>query len=292
MDAVITYVDGLDEVWRADYAKFVGNSLQQKRFRDWGTLRYLLRGISDCLPFVKDVYLVVSSDSQVPEWVDRKKLHVVLHKDIIPAELLPVFNSCTIEMFLHRIPGLAEEFIYFNDDMFPLALCREEDFFRGGKGVLGMSWHLLAGNMYKKQCKASSDMARKALGKRRSPFFVRPQNICSPMLKSASDKCYEALEDEIMTKSSRLRKPDNPNQYLYLDYMFYSGRLVPERISNKHLSQGVYSGAQIAEFIRKPSTSFACINDVEMTDEKFEQMRQEILAAFEDRFPEKTRFEI
>ena len=95
-----------------------------------------------------------------------------------------------------------------------------------------------------------------------------------------------------MTKSSRLRKPDNPNQYLYLDYMFYSGRLVPERISNKHLSQGVYSGAQIAEFIRKPSTSFACINDVEMTDEKFEQMRQEILAAFEDRFPEKTRFEI
>lgn len=292
MDAVITYVDGLDETWRADYEKFAGKPLLEKRFRDWGTLKYLMRGIENCLPFIENIWLVVSSESQVPDWTDRGNLRIVLHKDIIPSHLLPVFNSCTIEMFLHRIPGLAEEFIYFNDDMFPLAPCKREDFFREGKGVIGLSWHLFAGNMYKKQCKTSSDMARKALGKRRSPFFARPQHICSPMLRSASQNCFRALEGEILASSSRLRKPDNPNQYLYLDYMYYSGQLVPERISNKHLSQGVYSGAQIAEFIRKPSASFACINDVEMTDEKYEQMRKEILKAFEDRFPEKSRFEI
>lgn len=291
MDAVITYVDGLDEVWRADYEKFAGKPLLEKRFRDWGTLKYLLRGIETCLPFIENVWLVVSSDSQVPAWADRKNLHVVLHGDIIPSGLLPVFNSCTIEMFLHRIPGLAEEFIYFNDDMFPLAVCRKEDFFRDGKGVMGMSWHLFAGNMYKKQCKASSDMARKALGKGSSPFFVRPQHICSPMLKSASQDCFRVLEAEIMAKSSRLRRPENPNQYLYLDYMYFSGRMIPERISNRHISQGVYSGAQIAEFIRRPATSFACINDVEMTDGKYLQMREEMLAAFESRFPDKSRFE-
>ena len=292
MDAVITYVDGLDEFWRADYEKFAGKPLLEKRYRDWGTLRYLLRGIETCLPFIDNVWLVVSSDSQVPAWVDRMNLHIVLHQAIIPTGLLPVFNSCTIEIFLHRIPGLSEEFIYFNDDMFPLAVCRKEDFFRYGKGVIGMSWHLFAGNMYKKQCKTSSDMARKALGKGRSLLFARPQHICSPMLKSASHDCFNALEKEIMAKSSRLRKPENPNQYLYLDYMYFSGRLIPDRISKKHLSQGIYSGAQIADFILSPTASFACINDVEMTDERFLQMREEIIPAFETRFPSKSRFEL
>ncbi|MCR5519430.1 MAG: hypothetical protein K6F21_03775 [Bacteroidales bacterium] len=292
MDAVITYVNGLDPEWRSSYAEFIGRPPLEKRFRDWGTLRYLLRGIQVCLPFVENVYLLVSSDSQVPEWADKEKLHVVRHSDIMPAGLLPVFNSCTIEMFLHRIPGLAEEFIYFNDDMFPLLECRREDFYEDGKGKMGISKSFLSTNAYKKQCRASSDMARKALGLARSLVFVRPQHICSPMLKSASEACYAALEDEILAKSSRLRKPENPNQYLYLDYMYYSGRLVPQRISNKHLSQGVYSAAQIAAFIRKPSTAFACINDVEMSDEKYLAMRAEMLAAFEERFPEKSRFEL
>jgi hypothetical protein len=34
-------------------------------------------------------------------------------------------------MFLHRIPGLSERFIYGNDDMFPLSQLEPEDFFRG-----------------------------------------------------------------------------------------------------------------------------------------------------------------
>jgi len=292
MDAVITYIDGLDPVWRADYEKYLGKILEEKRFRDWGTLRFLLRGIEVCLPFVENVYLVVSHDSQVPVWVDKKKLHVVLHSDIIPAELLPVFNSCTIEMFLHRIPGLAEEFIYFNDDMFPLAACDREDFFRDGKGRLGISRHLFAGNMYKKQCKVSSDLALKALGRHPKLCFVRPQHICSPMLRSASKACYAALEAEIMRRASRTRTPENPNQYLFLDYMFYSGRLIPGRISNKHISQGVWSGPQIAEYILHPKTRFACINDVEMPEAKYLQMRQEILSAFGSRFPDKSRFEL
>jgi hypothetical protein len=65
----------------------------EKRFRDWGTLRYLFRGIAENMPFVRKVHLVVSHESQVPEWVNREEVHIVLHKDIIPAEFLPTFNS-------------------------------------------------------------------------------------------------------------------------------------------------------------------------------------------------------
>ena len=107
MDAVITYVDGLDPLWAADYAAAIGHAPLAKRFRDWGTLPYLLRGIERFMPFVEKVHLVVARESQVPQWVSDK-VHVVLHADIMPAEVLPCFNSCTIEMFLHRIPGLSQ----------------------------------------------------------------------------------------------------------------------------------------------------------------------------------------
>lgn len=291
MDAVITYVDGQDPSWRADYEKYVGKPLLEKRFRDWGTLKYLLRGIETRMPFVRNVFLVVSSESQIPNWADTENLHIVLHRDIIPEDLLPVFNSCTIEMFLHRIPNLAEEFLYFNDDMFPLLPCESTDFFRDGRGVIGISRHLLSRNMYKDQCRAASDMARKALGMRKSPIFIRPQHIPSPMLLSSCKMAFKVLEKDILATASRLRTSANPNQYLYVDYMYFSGKIIPERVSNKHISQKVWSGEKIADYILNPKSKFACINDVEMPDEKYLTMRDAIIKAFEKRFPKKSRFE-
>ena len=293
MDAVITYVNGLDPSWREDYRRFVGRPLEEKRFRDWGTLRYLLRGIEACMPFIGKVHLVVSGESQVPEWADREKVHVVLHSDIIPGQFLPVFNSCTIEMFLHRIPGLAEEFIYFNDDMFPLQESAPEDFFTAdGKICMGFSRGLLSAHMYKKQCRVSSRLARKASGKGPGIMFLRPQHIVSPMLASASREAYAAVREDILATSSRMRTDRNPNQYFYLDYLYFRGRAVDRRISCKHLSQAVYGADDIAAFIREPSARFACINDVLMSDGKFRDMRGKMLAAFEARFPEKSRFEL
>ena len=44
---------------------------------------------------------------------------VVSHREVFgDTGLLPTFNSQAIESRLHRIPGLAEHFLYFNDDMF------------------------------------------------------------------------------------------------------------------------------------------------------------------------------
>ncbi len=291
MDAVVTFVNGQDPLWREEYCKAVPSAEGAKRFRDWGTLPYLLRGIHSCLPFVENVYLVVSSESQVPGWVDDSHLHVVLHRDIIPSRLLPLFNSCTIEMFLHRIPGLAEEFLYFNDDMFPLQTCSPTDFFRDGKGLIGLSRHFFAPGMYKQQCRTSDRLARKALGMKTGVSFIRPQHICSPMLRSASAEVYQRLEQDILSTASPMRTPQNPNQYLFLDYMYYSGRLIPHRISNKHISQGVWSAEKIADYIEHPRSSFACINDVEMSDEKFHRMQECMLEAFEKRFPKKSPYE-
>lgn len=291
MDAVITYVDGLDPVWQKDYEKYTDVPPLTKRYRDWGTLKYLLRGIENCMPFITNVYLVVSHESQIPEWADVQNLKVVLHEDIIPSGYLPTFNSTAIEMFLHRIPGLDERFVYFNDDMYPVGGCREEDYFRDGKIVIGFTRHILASGMYKIQCRNSDRMARKALGKPASLCFMRPQHICSPMLKSQCEELYDSMKPEILASVSRLREEKNLNQYLFLDYMYHKGLAVPEKISNRHFSVAVASAEKIASFIRKPSRSMCCINDVRISEDKFDVMRKAITDAFEERFSKKSRFE-
>ena len=291
MDAVITYVNGLDPVWQKEYATAVGGEALAKRYRDWGTLRYLLRGIEKHIPSIDKVFLLVSGESQVPDWIDRSAVNVVLHKDIIPEQFLPTFNSTTIEMFMHLIPGLGEEFLYFNDDMFPVMDCSKEDFFKDGKAVIGFARHLVAGGKYKKRVRNSDRQARKALGKKPGLFFVRPQHTCSPMLKSESEAVYNYSKETIFGVVSRLRTIYNFNQYLFLDYLYYQGKTMAGKISNKHLSPAVHSPEKIASNIISPSTKLLCINDVHMSDEDFERYRSAVLEAFSVHFPEPSRFE-
>ena len=291
MDAVITYVNGLDPIWQAEYSAAIGGEVLSKRYRDWGTLKFLLRGIEKHMPFIQRVFLLVSGDSQVPDWIDRSSVSVVLHKDIIPDRFLPTFNSTTIEMFMHRIPGLGEEFIYFNDDMFPVMDCVPGDFFRDGKAVIGFSRHLLAGGKYKKRVRNSDRQARQALGMRPSPFFVRPQHTCSPMLRSESEKVYAFSGETIFNVVTRLRTTSNFNQYLFLDYLYYQGKTVKGKISNKHLSPAVHSPETIAANILNPSFKLICVNDVNMPDEDFLRYRDAVLGAFGKHFPMLSRFE-
>ena len=292
MDIVITYVNGLDPIWQRDYEKYTNQPILEKRFRDWGTLRYLFRGIAENMPFIRKVHLVVSHESQVPEWINRDEVHVVLHKDIIPAEFLPTFNCNPIEMHLHRIEGLDEEYLYFNDDMFPMCKCEPTDFFCQGRGFLGIYHHLFAWDMFKKICRNSDRLARKSLGLKASPFFLRPQHICSPMFKSECEALYEKVYAEAAkTSSNRTRTDEDLNQYLFLDYLYLKGKLVNKRLSKKHFSVGVVSVAKLHKFITKPSHKLVCINDVQLPDERYAELREVQLRAFEERFPQMSKYE-
>lgn len=292
MDIVITYVNGLDPIWQSDYEKYTNQPVLEKRFRDWGTLRYLFRGIETNMSFIRKVHLVVSHESQVPEWIDRNEVNVVLHKDIIPAEYLPTFNCNPIEMHLHRIEGLDEEYLYFNDDLFPLLPCRKEEFFREGKCYLGMSRHLFVWDMFKRICRNSDRLARKALGLKPSLCFLRPQHTATPMFRSECEELYGKVTEEIAkTSASRIRNEENLNQYLFLDYMYLKGRLVNRRLSKQHISVGVVSAKQLRNAITNPRKSLICINDVHLSEARYNKLRTVLLTAFEEHFPEKSRFE-
>lgn len=292
MDIVITYVDGLDPEWQRLYEQYTSTPILEKRFRDWGTLKYLFRGIQTNMPFIRKVHLVVSSESQIPKWINCQEVNVVLHSDIIPEEYLPTFNCNPIEMHLHRIEGLDEEFLYFNDDMFPMQRCQPTDFFRGGKGVIRMTRHLFTFDMFKKICRNSSRVAYNALGKRSACFFLRPQHICSPMLKSECEELYAKVEPTIRASISRVRTGENLNQYMFIDYMYLKGKIINEPISKKHFSVGIVSASKLHKFITQPTHKMACVNDVQLSEERYVELHKILHDAFNELFPEKSKYEI
>ena len=112
------------------------------RFRDFGeasTLRYSLRSFLKFAPWVNRFWIVSAgrfgnkSDPQVPSWLDlddeEGRVRVVSHEDIFnhPEQQLPTLNSCAIETRINHIPGLADCYIYVNDDFLLLAPLSMED---------------------------------------------------------------------------------------------------------------------------------------------------------------------
>lgn len=292
MDIIITYVDGLDPEWQKDYERCIGTKALTKRYRDWGTLPYLFRGIEECMPFVENVFLVVARESQVPAWINRETVKVVLHEDFMPKEFLPTFSASAIEMFIHLIKGLDEEYIYFNDDFYPILPCSPTDFFRNGKAAADMAYHVFTlGNLFRRFVRGSDRMARRSAGLNKVLFYIRPQHTCQPMLRSVCAELYDRHKAEIHASVTPLREPHNYNQYVYTDYAYFTGHTFHQRISNRHLSLSVATPDKIRKSILDANKKIVCINDVEMSTEKYRRIHEAMHEAFGQRFPNKSKYE-
>lgn len=138
IDVVYTWVDGEDPEWNAARVARGGDELRresagQARFRSRDELLHSMRSVHLFAPWVRTIHLVTAG--QRPEWLaDHPRVRVVDHREILPPDALPTFNSQAIETALHRVPGLAEHFVYLNDDVFLGRATRPELFFNAGGG--------------------------------------------------------------------------------------------------------------------------------------------------------------
>ncbi|QIG44427.1 hypothetical protein G5V58_18045 [Nocardioides anomalus] len=125
VDVVVTWVDGADPEWNAARAERLAGltgtattreSSGQARYLSRDELRYAFRSLHLFAPWVRRIHLVTAG--QVPSWLDTSHpaITVVDHRAILPPDALPTFNSHAIESALHRVPDLAEHFVYLNDD--------------------------------------------------------------------------------------------------------------------------------------------------------------------------------
>lgn len=142
IDAVYTWVDGDDERWQSSKRLHMSSIskvrvAQSNRYKSRNELLYSIRSLELNAPWINHIYIV--TDRQCPDWLDlersAERITIVDHSSIMEEVYRPCFNSSAIETFLHRIEGLSENFLYFNDDFLLGRPVEPQEFFLSN-GVL------------------------------------------------------------------------------------------------------------------------------------------------------------
>lgn len=196
IDAVIMWVDGADPKHAAKLDAFLAakglnrsGGASKARFHHAGELDYCVTSLLKFAPWLRTIFIV--TDEQQPQLLDKlrgtefeHRVRLIDHKTIFAGYefALPSFNSMAISSLLWRVPGIAEQFIYLNDDFMLIQPVHPHDFFRQAKVVLRGKWHLLP------EAKPGSSVirwVRKRLGregKKNRVSFWALQQSCARLL--------------------------------------------------------------------------------------------------------------
>ena len=326
IDIVIPWVDGSDPVWQADHAKYRASKSADNhpaRYREWGLFRYWFRGIEQNAPWVRKVHLLTYG--HLPAWLDpdHPKLHIVNHRDFIPEEYLPTFSSHTIELNMHRIPDLAEHFLYFNDDVYLMKPSQPEDFFRDGlprdTAVMGviknndtanfMPYIMLNMMALVNMSFDKRSVIRQNFGKWFYPGYgkgllynlyllpwgdftgFRNYHSCVSFCKSTLEEVWDRFPEVLdATCRHKFRDRGDVNQYLFRYWQLASGRFAPKKPDSTYLTIGKQSESEVERLLRGGKYRVVCVNDDPM-DFDFDTERQQLVDIFQRTFPQTSAFE-
>lgn len=330
IDFVVTWVDGSDPVWLERKRRCLKERFDievadesmvdgEDRYRDFGYFHYWFRAVEKYAPWVNKIFLI--TDRQKPDWLDlnHPKIQWVNHDQFIPQEYLPTYSSPAIELNFHRIEGLSEHFVYFNDDVYLVNPVEPEDFFVGGlpKHVAVydaiVPWHPFIKTLYNNMEVLYRHFPNKS-ALRKSPFKFfnlkyglmgnlknllllpwKPTgyvelHVANPIKKSTISRLWE-LEFETIQKTvtNPLRDYSTGiNQYLFRYLEIESNQFHPQSYSiGKRIDMN-----QTKEFKQILSSSrykMVCIND---TLEFIPENQIEIAKLLNDKFPIKSKFEL
>lgn len=287
IDVVYTWVDGADPVWSLNKELHLGSgkadnlvtgSSSVYRYKNNDELKFSLRSIHQFAPWVNKIFLV--TDNQVPDWlIQSEKIVVVDHKEIFAnLENLPTFNSHAIESCLHRIPGLNEYFLYFNDDVL-LTRPISPDLFFYPNGISKVFWSRAQIDFSpRKKTENSSTIAAKnalrILSERNDLYFNRKFYHAPAALRKSI--CHK-LESEFpleyaATRASRFRSDSDiaAAGSFYFNYGLSRGHVVPGRIRYDYIDPSTLDGRQrMARLLANRNYDCVVINDGASTEDEF-----------------------
>lgn len=299
IDYVFPYVNMDDEVWKKSYIEErrkldLSTDISSVRFADNGRLKYLFRGIENFLPWIKNVYMIVSNIEQVPSWVNQKNVKIILHKDIIPEEFLPTFNSTTIEMFLGNIPDLADKFIYGNDDTYPIRKLKEIDFYENNIPKIHLKTDKGLNSQFKKveyNCqRIVADYFRIELDDPNNSF-LKVEHTFNPLTKEACNIVLDKFKESIYNRVTPFRKEINFNQYIYTYYIYFSGIFLPSTRTYKYKSLNKLSDDTIFKAIENQTVDSICLNDCSKNKILNQYFNRKAIEAFNKILPNKSKYE-
>ena len=285
---------------------------------------FLFRGIEKNANWVNKVFFVTYG--HLPKWLNVKneKLVIVNHKDFIPEKYLPTFNSNVIELNIHRIKGLSEKFILFNDDFFLLKQTKPSDFFIKGKptdvyveSIMCPPSHndahfmmksniIYLINKYFNKAKCIKENKNKFVNIKYGDFnkstlycmkykdkFLGFKSFHAPYpyLKETFKTIWEKepkLLDEVC--HNKFRTSSDLGHFLCRYWQMVSGNFEPRKNESKYIYYKNDNKENIKE-LTSGKYKFICINDV-LTDLDFEKSRDEINAVLQELFPKKSSFEL
>lgn len=332
IDFVVIWVDGNDPNWKFEKNKYLAlegrNNVDAspERYRDWDVLKYWFRAVEKYAPWVNQVHFVTCG--QIPEWLNLNapKLNFVKHSDYIPEQYLPTFSSHPIELNLHRITGLSEHFVYYNDDFFLTAPVEPEDFFCDGlpcdcieERPLEFCQRDLYNNIQVNEIvfvnkhfnrlqnrnehpalwyspKALHISARNMLlgaFRCRHFFGLHPHHLPQAYLKESFYEVWsveKAWMDE--TCRHRFRNQNDLSQFVVKFWQLLRGNFMPynKRKFGKVFEIGLEMDA-IERAILNHSFKAVCLNDSGIILD-FEQRKRRLTQVFERVLPEKSSFEL
>ncbi|GAB3956631.1 stealth family protein [Micromonospora vulcania] len=276
IDVVYTWVDGADPAWLRRRAEVAGvpyhaEAASAARFLSRDELRYSLRSLHLFAPWVRHVYLV--TDDQVPAWLDESApgLRVVSHREIFTdPSALPTYNSHAIESQLHHIDGLAEHFLYFNDDVFLGTEVLPQDFFLAN----GISRFFPSPALVPPGPPSAEDIPSSAAGKNnRALIAERFGTVLTQKMKHMPHALRRSVLQEIeqtfpepyrRTAGSQFRSMGDLSvaSSLHHYYAFHTGRAVPGDLlyTIAELSHPD-TPARLAHLLARRDRQVFCLND-------------------------------
>ena len=263
IDFVVPMVFPDDVLWQRDFKKSNSSYIDKHvRWRSWGTERCLIRLVKKNMPWIRTIHVLLARKSQLQYWMNDEKVHIVYHKDFIPEKFLPLFNSCAIEMFLHNIPGLSEQFLYGNDDMYPLYRLKKSDFFLDGKPCIKMkSFHYpKEPNAFQKSCMCGLNFIASRFGRKYTDTWLKNGHSIAPMLKSTCKDIIENRWEEVEMTITSFRTDYNLNQYIYSWWQYLSGNYADRSPRYRYIGAGGHTKEEMADIISLKD-AIVCVND-------------------------------
>lgn len=294
LDVVYTWVDGAWPGYQETLLRFAKTKpqLNPERFRDvCSLLRYSLRSLERHAPWVRHVYLFTSRP-QVPGWLrrDHPRLRIVHHDEVVnEAGVLPTFNSNVIESFLHRLPGISDHFLYFNDDYFLGAPVAPADFYApdGRIRVFGT----VVGERFRRRVYEQQTISLGLL--EHAPLLV-DRRLWEEMQRAAPDEVGELHRH-------RFRQPDDlrPDRLYRWHLLTYARdravaepfwRFLRRAAFHKIKRDPARERAAFARLARR-RPRFLCLND-DQGDEPHPAVNVALRAFLEELYPEPSSFEL
>lgn len=233
IDYVITYIDYSQKEISELYEKVTGDEYKNDNNINYIDFSLVLKSILKNLSFINHIY-VVCKDVQTLD-KDTEKLIKDSHSKIIrvnESEFMPdnyiTFSSACIEMFIWKIPGLSEYFIYGNDDMIPLKPLERSCFFSGAIPIEKFKFDaVLMCCLYDLHCSNATNLIFNRHNNNYDYHLVwHTEHTLRPITKKICELCFNEYEPQIMSSLWPTRFYNNFNFDIFMLYALKNNMII------------------------------------------------------------------